>query len=368
MAFLLGVVVVAAVIGIMAGIYLPKAIIEVSPATIERSVEQKIILSAAAGEPDFVKFVLPSRVVTKEVTEQQVITRGQGETREDFAKGAVKMINKQAEEQRLLPKTNLRHGKTGVFFLTDKAVIIPPQAEIEVGITAKEAGAKGNVEAGRFVIDKLPASLQSTVYAESGQATTGGLVVDQPLTEAEKKLAEDKVLAAARERLMGEMTSAAGGALLRQDLTAFNQKELTVSADVGSQTSKLLVRAVVEAKSFIVDENDLLSLTLLNLRGAAGPDEEFVTYDPQTFSAKLIRSDFERGEAVITGSLSGTFAAKLGSALFSADNIAGLTAEEAREQLRKLPGVGEVKVLFSPFWVTSIPSRPEAVEILVISK
>ena len=81
----------------------------------------------------------------------------------------------------------------------------------------------------------------------------------------------------------------------------------------------------------------------------------------------MIKRDIERGEAIVEGSLSGTFATKIGPTVFSGENLAGLSEQEVREKLTQLPGIGDVEVSFSPFWVKTVPSKPDAIEILVTS-
>lgn len=353
--------------GGIAFIYLPRARVEIKSVIEEKKIGQEITLSSATQNPNFVKFILPVQIISRDVEERETVSRNTGSSFEDYADGEVILFNKQNNEQRLLPKTHLRHAKTGQFFLTDERVVIPPLGEIRVGVTAKEKGVKGNVSAGKFMVDKLPLGMQEVVYGESINSFSGGVAVETPLTEEEIQKSLKKVKAKARERILGELTAEAHGAAVRQELISFDEEKETISATVGSQTSEYVVKAKLKARAFVVDENDLLSLTLLALRSAAEAEQEFVNYDPQSFTIEIVRSDFERGEAQVRGSLTGIFANKLGSTVFSRNNLAGLSASEVEEQLKQLPGVGEVNVSFSPFWVNAVPARPEAVEIVVIS-
>lgn len=353
------------IVGGLAYVYLPRAHIEVKPLNVSRAVDQEIILSSSAGNPDFVRFILPTQVIHREVRESQLFERSAENQFDDFARGEVTLYNKQEGEQRLLPKTHLRHEESDVFFLTDAAVAVPPQGEARVTVTAKEKGATGNVPAGRWLVDKLPVSLQSRVYGESASAFGGGVAVETPLTEVELYQAKETVLAKVRDRLMGELTVAAGGARVRDDLVLYSDEVVEAPVETGSQASQFTVTASVTARAFLVDENDLLSLTLLTLRQSAGAEEEFVAYNPHSFRAEIQRSDFERGEAVVLGTLTGSFASKIGSAVFGGENLAGLRESEVREVLQQLAGVGEVGVEFSPFWVRTVPGRAGAVEISV---
>lgn len=346
-------------------VYLPKAQVTLQPVQEERGVEQQIILSAQAKEPDFVKSQLPIRIVESAAASEKTFTRGSGQEKEGLASGTVKLVNERGEEMELLPKSHLRHAETGVFFLTDKPARIPANGEITMPVTAKEPGVKGNVGPGRLLIEKLPATVQEVIYAESSQAFSGGIVVEEPLSELELNQAKDEVLQAAKEKAARELPLKAGGAFIREDLITFADEKTEASAAAGSKTNIYSVTAEAKARTAIVDDNDLLSLTLLKLRAAAGPEEEFINYDPQSFELDFVKTDFERGEIVVKGKLKGTFAKKIPATAFSGRMLAGLTLKEAQAALRDVPGVGEAKVELSPFWVTSVPGRPEAIEIVI---
>ncbi|MFH1353710.1 MAG: hypothetical protein ABIH36_00290 [bacterium] len=363
----LAVLISAIIVMGLAYVYLPQAHITVSPLVKSRTIDQEIILSSSANEPDFVHFILPTKVVHREVKESQLFEQSTTNKFEDFARGEVILFNSQEDEQRLLPKTHLRHEESGVFFLTDAAVVIPPQGEIKVTVTAREKGETGNVAAGRWLVDKLPASLQSRVYGESSVPFGGGMAAETPLTEAELEQAKEKILAGARSRLAGELTVAAGGAHIRDDLVLYSDEVTEASVETGSRASQFTVTTSMAARAFLVDENDLLSLTLLTLRQSAGAEEEFIAFAPDSFKVVIQRSDFERGEAVVLGTLTGSFASKIGSAVFGGENLAGLGESEVREVLQRQTGIGEVKVNFSPFWVRTVPARKGAVEISATS-
>lgn len=347
---------------------LPSAKITLTPASREKKVEQAILITTAAEDPDYQRFILPASSVQAEGEATLTKQREGGAARIARAKGAVRLKNDQDEEQPLLPQTHLRHEATGIFFLTTAAVRIPPRGEVEVAVTAKEEGPGGNVSAGKFIVDKLPVSLQTVVYGESAAAFSGGEVFDTPLSGAELKQAEEEVVAEALEKARGTLTAQAGGAIIRDDLISHSITEQSTSAQAGSLSTTYAVSAKVTLRAFVVDDNDVLSLTLLKLQAHAEPDEEFVSYAPESFSIDFERADFERGEAHITGHLTGLFTQKTESTIFDTRALAGRTPAEVAEYFRRFASVESVVVELSPFWVTSVPSRAEAVEIAVRKK
>jgi hypothetical protein len=352
------------VLGVLwAVVFLPRAIVVMSPSVTEQTVEREIILSTNAKEADYVKYILPAKQVDKEYEENLKIERSNAGAREAEAKGVVVLKNDQGEEQPLLPQTHLRHEASGVFFLTDRAVRIPVQGEIEVPVTAKEPGKQGNVPPGRFVIDKLPAGMQTIVYGESKTAFTGGVITDSPISEAELNQALVETEGKAREKARGLITAEAGGAFVRDELIKTEVVEQSSSASVGSKVPEFEVKTVVRTRGFVVDEGDLLSLTLLNLRAQPNSEKELVSYEPDSFRVEIARADFERGEARIKGKLTGLFAQKSSLGTVDVKKLAGRNEAEVQEYFKKFDDIGNVKVELWPFWVRSVPSKESAIRI-----
>jgi hypothetical protein len=330
----------------------------------EETVSQEFILSKNINEPDFVHHKMPARLIeTRKEKTVNVRRDGQGQVVSDFSRGEVTLINKQNDEQRLLPKTHLRHEASGVFFLTDGPVVIPPQGETVVPVTAKEQGAGGNVEPGRFIVDKLSASLQQVIFGQSSFRFSGGEVVESVLSEQEIEMKKTEALEMAKQEARGELTALSGGASINPELIAYDEETVETTVTAGSRAVEFNVYAKVRARAFVVDENDLLNLTLLTLKSSQKEGQEFLNYDPRSFGVEIVRSDFERGEVIIRGSLTGVFASKIAPTVFSASNVAGLSNSEAVEKLKQMAGVGGAEVVLAPFWVKTVPARAGAVEI-----
>lgn len=366
--FLIMVVFVIGAGGLLAYVYLPKATITIYPASSARTKEQDIILSTTAQEPDFVRFVLPAKVLRHEASASKDIVRSGIASHDDLAHGQVVLHNDQDEAQSLLPKTHLRHKESGVFFLTDAPVKIPAHSTVLVGVTAKEKGATGNVAPGTFLVDKLPVSLQALVFGTSDLPFAGGTVVDTPLTQEELTGAQEAVATQATQEALTALSVEAGGTPVRSDLLRSEPISQESSAPVGSLASSYTVKATVKATAFLADENDLLSLTLLALRSHLGPDEEFVSYDPKSFAMQIVTADFERGQARVKGKLTGLYAQKISPTAVETASLAGLTSQEVAEKFKQLPGIGKTEVALSPFWVTTVPARPGAITVQIANK
>ncbi len=360
----LGILAVLSVSGVISGlVWMPRATITVSPAVTTRTIEREIILSQSAKDADYVKYILPAQKIEKEAEEMKTIQRSTAGARDSEAKGTVILKNDQADEQPLLPKTHLRHEGTGAFFLTDQAVRIPPQGEVTVTVTAETPGQAGNVPAGKFIVDRLPVSMQKVVYGESTAAFTGGVVTDSPITENELKEALKETEEAAQIKVHNLILTEAGGAVVRDDLIKMEIESQETSAADGDKVPEFEAKTKIKARGFIVSESDLLSLTLLNLRSQPDSAEELVSYDPESFKVEILRADFDRGEARIKGTMTGSFAKKSSLAKVDKAKLAGRSEAEISEYFAQFDDLGEVKVALWPFWVKTVPAREKAVRI-----
>lgn len=360
---LVALVVILGVLASISLIYLPQATIAVYPATTLKSVSHVITLTKTANAPDFVRFILPAKVVKKSLEESQTITRSVGPVHDDLARGTVVLRNNQADEQPLLAQTHLRHEATGTFFLLDKAVRIPPQGTSTVTVTAQDKGQAGNVPKGKFIVDKLPTSLQAVVYGESEQDFTGGVAGSTPLTEEDINQAKAGVEQKAKERATAELSTS-----LRPDLINFSIDSEAISAAVGSFSPSYTISIQATARGFAIDATDLLSLTVLALRAQGSAETELASYDPNSFKVAIQQANFERGEASIIGTVTGTFTAKISPTVFDVSNLSGRTTAEVEEYFKQFPGVDHVAVSLSPFWVKTVPSRTSAIEITIKSR
>lgn len=359
------VAIAGAAVGLWIYYYWPRAIVLIYPTATAREVQQVILLSTQVDSPDFQRAILPARVVEKTVEETKTVERSGATVHDDFARGEVVLHNDQDEEQSLLPKTHLRHAASGDFFLTDNAIRLKPRSTTRVTVTAKEKGERGNVPPGKFIVDKLPAGVQAVVYGESSLPFSGGVASDRPVTEEELKQAQTTAQQAAEERARGELTGEAHGAAIKPELTRLTMEESATSAAVGSAAVSFTVRQQVRAQAFVVDENDLLSLTLLKLRAETVTEESLMKYDPKSFAVQVERLDFTRGEARVQGKLTGQFVTKVEPAVLSPVNLAGRTEAEVKEYFQRFPGIGKVEVQLKPFWVRTVPGRAGAVEVVV---
>lgn len=364
--FVLGIILcIIFIVGMVLATSLPSAVITLRPKIDQRKISKDIMLSSKVTTPDYIRYQLPSHIITKTASSQKTFTQTNGDITQSYSKGTVTFTNTQDTEQRLLPKTHLRHEATGEMFLTDEPVIIPPNGTVVERVTAKGTGSSGDVAPGKFLIDKFSAGLQKAVYAESSAQFSGGETGANSISQEDIDKAKKEALDSATQKALEEIKKEAGNASVREDLLSVSTKENTASVQAGSKAVSYTSNATVEARVFIVDTHDIISLMTLALRAQTAPEEEFISFDPASFSLSISQTDWAVGQARISASLTGSYGKKIGSTELSEDNLSGLSKQELINHFTAFPSIGSADIKFWPFWVTSAPSHPKQISIQV---
>jgi hypothetical protein len=211
-----------------------------------------------------------------------------------FAKGVVVFIN-EGDEPVSVPKGTLLKTGEGVVFQTDEAVIIPGRSteyfldvaagvragQKEVGITASEAGEKGNVAAGRIRVF-ADSALGKRLVVRNPEPVRGGMsinqtkVTDQDISRALEVCSRQANLKA-REILQAKADQE--GSVLIPESVVVTEDSVEPEVNVGdeAQTVKVLARFHAQAQSFRrQDVGEVLEREL----GMQLP-EELVIYQPR---------------------------------------------------------------------------------------
>jgi hypothetical protein len=355
---------VVAGISIVLGTSLPHATITVHAKVSERKVTKDIILSSKSTTPDYIHYSLPAHIITQEGHAQKTYTAGGGDVSQGNSTGTVTFTNNQETEQRLLPHTHLKYAD-GTMFLTDGPVTIPPKGTADEKVTAEQQGKSGDVAPGHFVIDKFSVGLQKVVFADSTSPFSGGEVGAQAISQENIDTAKKEMLDTATAQALDAIKKQANGADVRQDLLTTTTENNEASVAAGSHAANYTASATVQAKEFIVDSHDIISLITLALRADVAPDEEFQSYDPASFTLSISQTDWNAGQAKISATLTGTYTKKIGTSELSTNNLAGLSKEELKNHFQAFPSIGDIDIKFWPFWVTSAPSRPSQINVEV---
>jgi hypothetical protein len=305
------------------------------------------------------------QLIQTELKETQKITDIALKTVDDKARGTVIIYNKLGHSQPLLPRTQLL-SDSGILFRTDQRVVVPGHGQVEVEITADQPGAQGNIEPTHFTIVKIWAHWQDSIYAESTSPTTGGTKEVKVVTQEEIDKAEKTVTADLYQRGLKNLKSQLneGETLLEK---AIKQEILESEASVkpDTQTDEFNMKIKLKLTAAIFDEKTLIDLGIAKTKKKISASKEFVRYNEENLSCEIIEYNVDERWVKIKVHLESETISKLGNQVFDKDKLVGRSKEEVERYYKSLPEIESITVLFSPFWVRSVPSLKDHIEIAV---
>jgi hypothetical protein len=309
---------------------------------------------------------LLGRVLVTTLEEKQKITDIAKKQVDDKAQGKVIIYNKRGESQTLKPRTQLQSEKTGLIFRTDQRVVIPGGGQVEVGVTSDEVGEKTNIEPDRFNIVKIWKDWQSLIYAESKEKMTGGIREARVATQAEIDRAKEKVANDLKQKALDSFKKELqNGEQILENATAKEIINSQASCKPDTRTEEFEMYVKVKVAAVVFDEKSLFDLALARLKKGILENKEFVSFDQKSFTYSVQSYDEKNEAARIKVSLSGTSIYKISSSILDKEKLIGRNAEEVKLYFKKNPDIENIKVSFSPFWVKTVPSLKDHIEIIV---
>jgi len=308
---------------------------------------------------------IQGRMIQTEGEETQKITDIGRKTIDAKAKGTITIYNKLDHSQPLLPRTQLL-SDSGVLFRTDARVAAPAHGKVEVGITADQPGEAGNLEPTHFTIVKIWQNWQSSFYGETKEATTGGVqevevATQEVIDQAQNKVA-DSIYQKGLENLRGQLKpkEVINEKAIKKEIL---ENEASVKPDTPAQEFDMKVK--VKMIAVIFDEQTLIDLGVARIKKKISESKEFTNYNADNTTYEIIEYKPEENWAKVKVHLEGETVAKLGNQVFEKEQLAGRDKEEVEKYYAVMDDIEKVDVSFSPFWVKSVPSLKDHIEITV---
>lgn len=308
---------------------------------------------------------IQGRMIQTEEEETQKITDIDLKTIDTKAKGTVTIYNKLDHSQSLVPHTQFL-SDSGVLFRTDARVVAPAHSKVEVGITADQPGAQGNLEPTHFTIVKIWQNWQSSFYGETSEPTTGGtqeveVATQEVIDNAQNKVASD-LYQKGLENLRGQLKSPEeiNEKAIKKEILI---NEASVKPDTPTEEFDMKVKLKLVAVIF--DEQTLIDLGVARIKKKISESKEFTGYDPDNTTYEIVEYKPEEGWAKVKVNLVGETIAKLGNQVFDKEQLAGRDQEEIEKYYAVMDDIEKVEVSFSPFWTKSVPSLKDHIEITV---
>lgn len=352
---------------------LPKAQIAIKTNASTVNVGLDLVLDTAAKEVDTESGTIPAKLVSQQKTStQQAPATGQRNNGER-AKGEVRISNCSDEDELTIP-AGTGVSSNGLTFITQNTVTFELSGKTSrgcvsrdgvtaqtVSVTAQAGGAKYNLPAAtNFTV----ASVQGVEAASTEEFTGGTDVIVKVVTQADIDAAKQKISAAE-----GSIKQDLRKLLQGDNLTAITstyaaaQPKLTNSAEAGSVADNVTVTSTTNYSMFGIKQDDLEKVVKADIDRQIDTKKQDIlnngideaTYRVANRTETVAEVDFET-------------VATAGPDLKIDDlkkQVAGKKPGDIKQMLQNVPGVTDVQVVLSPFWVNSVPKKTEKITITI---
>lgn len=272
------------------------------------------------------------------------------------ATGQVTIHNKTASRNQQLVATTQLANSDGVIIRLKEGVTVGPGASITAAAYANQEGEIGEVEPGQFEIVKLKSD-KDKIYGEVTEKFTGGVksvkMVSQEILDKAQKEVEAKLKEQAADKL--EVLSPEA----KKDEISITITSLKPSAKVGdTNLDSFTIEAEAVARAIVFDKETAKSIIKQDLAENVAANKTVAKIDDDSFVATP-----DSSATYLDASIGATLIPKFADAVFKKRDIMGLNRDEVAKYFRKITGIDNVDVRFSPFWVRSVPNLEDHVDI-----
>ncbi|HSW66163.1 MAG TPA: hypothetical protein VLI54_03435 [Bacillota bacterium] len=228
-------------------------------------------------------------------------------------------------------------------------------------VTAQQGGAQYNIGAGTFTV-----AGRSDITATSSSAMSGGTDdITKVITQADIDSAKQKISALEIDPIKQTLkTSLIAKGLYAID-TTFNTgtPDVKTSANVGDKADTVTVTEVITYTMLGVHESDLQKIIANDVKSKIDPNKQSILeYGLDNPSFTLQNQDANGATLAMQATAIAGPELKVGTIK---TQIAGKKAGDATAIIKANPGVTDVNVSYSPFWVSSIPKKTTKITVTI---
>ncbi|MDB5182050.1 MAG: hypothetical protein JWP13_813 [Candidatus Saccharibacteria bacterium] len=372
-----GVALVALIIfGYFATAVLPKATVTIATDSSDIDTNANITLDPKVTEMDTEERVLPAKIEQKQQSgSQQAATTGQ-KNKGAKASGTVTLSLKDCsvDEATIPAGTGVSSG--GKTFITQSSATLESVkvgskcsnssfkdvSTEEVDVIAQTPGAAYNIAASSFAVAGF-----TVVTGQSSDAMTGGTdnivkVVAQSDVDNVKQKISAQDSSGARSELKQKLESA-GYTAVTSSLQV-SDPVVTPSAAVGDEADTVTVTSAVTYTMYGAKKSDLEDFIKENVKN------KIDTRKQQILNLGVDKASFDVNSPASSGQLQVALSATtLAGPDINTDDlkrqIAGKKTNDVRTVAKATPGVTDVSVKYSPFWVSKVPKKESKITVVI---
>ncbi|HET8671888.1 MAG TPA: hypothetical protein VFM05_15080 [Candidatus Saccharimonadales bacterium] len=229
-------------------------------------------------------------------------------------------------------------------------------------VIAQQAGDKYNIEAASgYAVAGYGSSVSGT-----GTAMTGGTSnIVKIVTQADIDKAKEQIAAQDTNAIKTELSQAltSQGLYVIDDSLTSADAGVTASANVGDEVENVTVTQKLTYSMLGAKQDDLKKLVTNEVNKEIDPQKQAIL-DHGLDKAVFKLQNQQDTKTLVTLSTTSIAGSDLDLSEIK-KQIAGKKANDAKEIITEYPGVTDVEVRYSPFWVSSIPKKASKITLTV---
>jgi hypothetical protein len=333
-----------------------------------------LTLDTEAGNVDVEDAVIPATLQQTQKTGTQVVpATGQRDDGEK-ASGKVTLSLKDCSKSSVSIPAGTAVSASGLTFITQQSATLksveigndcqndqfPNFSSSTVNVIAQNAGEKYNIAATSYSVAGHSNVSGSGSKMSGGTSLITKIVQQADIDSAKQKIAEQDS-AAVKAELMNGLKGQ--GLFVIEETFKAGDPEITSSAKAGDEAESVTVTAKTTYTMVGVKEGDLKKVIANEVNKEIDPTKQSIL-DYGLDGAVFKLQNQQSTETLVT--LQNTAVAGSDLDLTAIKKaVAGKKANDAKQIIGEYPGVTNVEVKYSPFWVSSIPNKTNKITISV---
>ncbi|HSX43185.1 MAG TPA: hypothetical protein VLF59_03805 [Candidatus Saccharimonadales bacterium] len=363
--------VIVLIVGLVFGLsVLPSAKVNIATDSSTIATNANLVLDTSAKALDITDNIVPASAQSQQKTDTQTVAATGQVNNGDKATGSVSMSagTCTGEIPSDVPAGTSLSASGHTYILNGNVSFVPTASgkkctftsSSPAGVTALRGGADYNVSSATFTVTG-----RSDVSA-SGSASGGTDNITKIVAQGDIDNATNKIKAADSSSVKQQLASGLQSKGLLPVSSTFLAAEpvVTTSAKAGDTADNVTVTAVTTFTMFGVKKSDLVTIVTSNVDKQIDKNKQEIL-DDGVANAKFSQQS--------PGSATGANVSMSVSSLAGPDldvsklktQIAGLKSGDVKTLIKQTPGVTDVQVKLSPFWVNAVPKKTTKITITI---
>lgn len=309
---------------------------------------------------------LSGKIIERELEGTGTFVPSSVESKPSRFSGVITVVNRSGRSQRLVQTTRFL-SVNGVILRSQESVIAPAGGSVDVPVAAEKEGDIGEVDTSRFTIPGLWEPLQDDIYGSSFRQTTGAdqsvrKVTTQDLERAEREVVKklDEKFALLIDAEKASLSAPSVRSAYRSDVV-----KQTNSHPVGEQTDEFTLRLTVRFTGVLLNEQELTQRLMSTLKENISTGYDLLPLESDQITVRLESADAQSGQASLSIKATGSKVRSDDIRSYHTRDLAGLPKDAIIEYFRGYDDIKDIRVNFTPFWVTRAPFLVDHIKIII---